>query len=96
MRDETHLNIAGAEVVATLLVIVFVLALVAGFLGYQLRMQMSRAAAAAKAKADLSREASSAVAGILGSPDAAATDTAEEKLIWPERQDQVRLSVIAD
>ena len=96
VRDEQHLNVAGAEVVAILLVIVLVLACVAGFLGYKLRMQMARTAAAAKAAA--SRTQSSGFEERMAAAAAAALpteDTTEEKLLWPEREERP-LSVISE
>ena len=39
---EPAVNVAGTEVIVTLIVIILVLALVAGFLGYQWRMQIDR------------------------------------------------------
>ena len=108
---EPAVNVAGTEVIVTLLVIILVLAVVAGFLGYQWRMQIDRTKSATSMikQADserrvvttAEREAADFAYSDEANAMAAAAATASSKSrgvtsIWPESQEQEALKSISE
>ena len=104
---EPAVNVAGTEVIVTLIVIILVLALVAGFLGYQWRLQIDRTSSATSMikQVNSERRAMTAAEGEAADPVYPEEATAVASLsskgrgvtsIWPESQEQQRLKSISD
>ena len=104
---EPALNMAGTEVVVTLLVIILVLAVVAGFLGYQWRMQIDRTNSATSLIKQVNSERRAVATEERETEDlvypeetnALATAAASSKAvtsIWPESQEQDALKSISE
>jgi len=107
---EPAVNVAGTEVIVTLLVIILVLAVVAGFLGYQWRLQIDRTKAAAsrikqvdserRVATAAEREAADLVypeeANAFAATAAASSKSSGVTSIWPESQEQEALTSISE
>ena len=106
---EPAVNVAGTEVIVTLIVIILVLALVAGFLGYQWRMQIDRTNSATSMIKQVNSErramhataTEEEAAENLVYPEEATEAESSSKgrgvtSIWPESQEQQRLKSISD
>ena len=101
---------AGTEVIVTLIVIILVLALVAGFLGYQWRMQIDRTNSATSMIKQVNSErramhataTEGETAENLVYPEEATEAESSSKgrggvtSIWPESQEQQRLKSISE
>ena len=105
---EPAVNVAGTEVIVTLIVIILVLALVAGFLGYQWRIQIDRTNSATSMIKQVNSErramhataTEGEAAENLVYPEEAAESLSPKgggvTSIWPESQEQQRLKSISD
>ena len=105
---EPAVNVAGTEVIVTLIVIILVLALVAGFLGYQWRMQIDRTNSATSMIKQVNSERRALATATEGEaasnlvyPEEASEAESSSKgggvtSIWPESQEQQRLKSISN
>ena len=104
---EPAVNVAGTEVIVTLIVIILVLALVAGFLGYQWRMQIDRTNSATSMikqvnseRRDMARAEGEAAENLVYPEEATEAESSSKgggvTSIWPESQEQQRLKSISD
>ena len=101
---EPAVNVAGTEVIVTLIVIILVLALVAGFLGYQWRMQIDRTNSATSMIKQVNSErralATAEGENLVYPEEATEAESSSKgrgvKSICPESQEQQRLKSISE